>query len=340
MRVRSRSCDDAVTISIVPRFLSEEEIAKGQVPLDVSDSDVDIDSEEEVVDIEDVGEEKKRSEEEDEEDDDDESEDETDEERVLRKLDECMIIWDQMFHMTSQFDVERMGTSRKTFLLHERATGQTFVAKCGIGMHEVPTEVRVLHKLKNVPGVVHCERFYALDNEVYVALLEYLRNDPYNVFWDDPELVRKYCHQTLSTLARVHEKDVVLRDVKVGNILWDHYAELITFIDFDLSADTEEECEGVGGTDGYVAPEVDETEMATKQSDVYSLGVVFSCIHHKTVYPEDANLDVHKKRRKDKRTNVLHPFHDMVARMLRSNPEQRPTAAELLNHCYFRGYQE
>ena len=67
-----------------------------------------------------------------------------------------------------------------------------------------------------------------------------------------------YMFDLLSCLEYVHKRNVLYRDVKPSNIMWDEEKRQATLIDFDVATffDPEDLHRRCVGTDGYMAPEV------------------------------------------------------------------------------------
>src|SRR6266536_1230247 len=98
---------------------------------------------------------------------------------------------------------------------------------------------------------------------------------------EDPVLpdsdVERIARDIAAGLAHAHERGVVHRDLKPGNVLFDAEgrAKIADFGIAQLSgADTLTDAGTVLGTAAYISPEQVRGEAATAMSDVYSFGVV------------------------------------------------------------------
>src|SRR6202040_3823789 len=86
------------------------------------------------------------------------------------------------------------------------------------------------------------------------------------------EIARKLC----AGLAAAHEKGVLHRDLKPGNVMLDSRGQVL-LTDFGLAglADQISGPEVRNGTPQYMAPEQLAGKEVTARSDIYSLGLVF-----------------------------------------------------------------
>ncbi|MCA1009117.1 Stk1 family PASTA domain-containing Ser/Thr kinase [Halobacillus halophilus] len=84
--------------------------------------------------------------------------------------------------------------------------------------------------------------------------------------------------QVTSAISHAHDNEIIHRDIKPQNILIDHYGH-VKVTDFGiamaLSATSLTQTNSVLGSVHYLSPEQARGGMATKKSDVYSLGIVF-----------------------------------------------------------------
>jgi len=83
--------------------------------------------------------------------------------------------------------------------------------------------------------------------------------------------------QLTSAIAHAHENDIVHRDIKPQNILMDRFGQ-IKVTDFGiavaLSATSLTQTNSIVGSVHYLSPEQARGGMATKKSDIYSIGIV------------------------------------------------------------------
>ncbi|WP_406630931.1 serine/threonine-protein kinase [Amycolatopsis sp. WGS_07] len=157
-----------------------------------------------------------------------------------------------------------------------------------------------------------------------------------------PERAAAIGGQIASALAAMHARGMVHRDLTPGNVLVadDGTAKLA---DLGLSRGHEvtiTDSARVGGTAGYLAPEVANGEAATAASDVFSLGAtLFAAVEGSSPWGSGENGPFAQLRRAADGTpeplrnaGALGPA---LEAMLRRQPETRPTAVEA--EAFLRG---
>ena len=212
------------------------------------------------------------------------------------------------------------GVSGKTYLYREQSSGQLYtvkVIKLGFNRRlwdRTRTEIKILELLKR-----HCEQLAIPCFEVGlslnygdelhsvfggtrssgpiavimyqfaagVTLFELTKSQP--VVWStDVGLISAFLSQLLSTIQVMHNENVVHRDIKTANIIYNDDSGRFTLIDFGLSC--QQVCSSVAGTPNYVLPVIlrgewdssggnsgEPTLNQFKQSDLYAIGV---CAYH------------------------------------------------------------
>lgn len=157
----------------------------------------------------------------------------------------------------------------------------------------------------------------------------------------------------LGGLQKMHSQRVMHRDLKPENImLRDSYSMSPVIVDFGLATDVDLEkylffrC----GTPGYVAPEIielNESKHIEPKCDIFSAGVIFHImLTRKAVFEGTKYEEVYKKNKEmniklegERYSNVDPQAMNLLRRMLLSNPKDRVSAEEALNHEYFQGIQ-
>lgn len=210
------------------------------------------------------------------------------------------------------------------------------------------SEIKI-HRSLHHEYIVRFDRFFEDDVNVYI-LLELCPNQSMN------ELVRRrkrlteievqcYCKQILDALKYLHAHRIIHRDLKLGNLFLSDKLE-VKLGDFGLAAKLEfdgERKRTVCGTPNYIAPEILEgTQGHSYEVDVWSFGVVmYTLLVGKP--PFETN-DVKTTYRRIKMNAYSFPDHvavsdeakSVITRILRSEPQSRPTLEEIAGHDFFQ----
>jgi serine/threonine-protein kinase len=146
------------------------------------------------------------------------------------------------------------------------------------------------------------------------------------------EIARKLC----AGLAAAHEKGVLHRDLKPGNIMLDARGQVL-LTDFGLAGlvDRIEGAEVRNGTPAYMAPEQLAGTEVTVRSDIYSLGLVlYEILTGKRPYESDTVEGLERARRKNTPLTPSTLVKDLdprvervILRCLESDPSRRPASA-------------
>lgn len=121
------------------------------------------------------------------------------------------------------------------------------------------------------------------DGEHHYLVMEYVEGQTLKQFIQSegaltPEQALPIMQQLVSAIANAHHNGIVHRDIKPQNILMDAEGN-VKITDFGiamaLSATMHTKTNSVIGTVHYLSPEQARGGMATKKSDIYSLGIVF-----------------------------------------------------------------
>ncbi|KAI3770300.1 hypothetical protein L6452_01428 [Arctium lappa] len=151
-----------------------------------------------------------------------------------------------------------------------------------------------------------------------------------------------YTKQILSGLNYLHEQSVVHRDIKCANILVDASGS-VKLADFGLhKAKTNDTYKSFKGTAYWMAPEVVNNRTINGYglaSDIWSLGcTVLEMLTHKIPY---SHLEVMPALFRIGRgipppipETLSAEARDFILKCLQANPNDRPTAAQLLDHPF------
>jgi len=125
------------------------------------------------------------------------------------------------------------------------------------------------------------------------------------------EIARQLC----AGLAAAHDKGVVHRDLKPGNIMLDGQGQL-RITDFGLAGVAGEVKDIRSGTPGYLAPEQRSGQEVTARSDIYALGVVL----HEVFTGKRPSADL-------THPDLAPEVDRVIRRCLSEDPAKRPASA-------------
>ncbi|MFG1649093.1 protein kinase [Micromonospora sp. NPDC049275] len=194
----------------------------------------------------------------------------------------------------------------------------------------------------NHPGVVDVYDF-GNDQQIAFLVMEYVEGDALSSTLSrvgrlTPARTMALVAQAADALHAAHEKGIVHRDVKPGNLLVRPNGTLV-LTDFGIArSDIVGQLTAAGsvlGTASYISPEQATGQVATPASDVYALGVVaYQCLAGRRPFEGDNPLDIAMRHvRETPRplpSDIPPQVRAVVERALAKDPAARwPTAAAL-----------
>ena len=209
------------------------------------------------------------------------------------------------------------------------------------------SEIKI-HKSLNHPNIVGFEHFFEDTENVYI-LLELCSNQSLS------ELLRRrkrltelevqcYMIQIISALTYIHSRNVIHRDLKIGNLFITEKME-IKLGDFGLASKLDYEGQKrktICGTPNYIAPEVLDSKVGhSLEVDIWALGVImFTLLIGRP--PFETN-DVKKTYNLIKMNAYSFPDQvlisqeakSLITQILKSDPSRRPSLPEILEHDFF-----
>ncbi len=208
----------------------------------------------------------------------------------------------------------------------------------------IPMELRMLGHIKSFPKHRHIQVMngFVITEYMYAFLSDFAPDLFHSTgLHKRPLEVRAIMRQLLVGLRQLHRNNVIHRDIKMSNVLWDH--KKLTIIDFDKSTWNNAKGHHVYvGTDAFLAPETLRFERDgpklpqryNEKCDVYSAGVLFGCLLF--CVSEDQLKEMHVSMFREDANRYLPPLSaQLLKKMIRYNPVKRPSAHKLLQHAYF-----
>eukprot|EP01099_Mayorella_cantabrigiensis_P004921 TRINITY_DN3791_c0_g1_i1.p1 TRINITY_DN3791_c0_g1~~TRINITY_DN3791_c0_g1_i1.p1 ORF type:complete len:405 (+),score=100.11 TRINITY_DN3791_c0_g1_i1:138-1352(+) len=258
-------------------------------------------------------------------------------------------------HLKDLQILETLGTGSygSVYKAFHKPTGKMIALKkiqLGTDLQNILTEINFMKSITS-PYIVAYYGSFIEQNELWI-MMEYcgagsvadmIKIVGRGLTEDQISVVIKYL---LNGLAVLHSKKKIHRDVKAGNILFTTEAEG-KLADFGVSGqltDTVTKRTTVIGTPFWMAPEVILETGYDQKADIWSTGI--TCIELAETKPP--YYDIHPMRAifiipskppatlqdKDKWSS---DFHDFIAKCLTKEPENRPSAEELLKHPFVQG---
>ena len=207
-------------------------------------------------------------------------------------------------------------------------------------------EIHAMETLKNSTGAVNVYDIYYGDDEM-IFVMEKMNNCVFPYF--DEYETREFVRSMLLAIHDVHSKGIIHADVKHDHFMKTDDGDL-KLIDFGLStsfynSSTPVITRGLQGTLQFIAPELYINQMYPA-SDIWAVGII--AYHLLTgEFPFESN-NVTKLKMKVLHDQVNMNYlsakkHSVFAQkfcsdVLVKNPTNRPTAEELLDHCWFDAY--
>lgn len=203
-----------------------------------------------------------------------------------------------------------------------------------------------LHQTLIHENIIRFEDFIDNKKEILIFLELAPNGDLFShvnkVRCSDTELT-KFFYETCRAIQYMHNKSLMHRDLKPENILLDT-ANIVKVCDFGWSAEFSELVprETLCGTFEYMAPEVLLRRRQTTKTDVWALGILLYELFHGHAPFRGRRLEevldqISKNTLAFKKT--LNPqIKDLIVRILKFYPHERPTVDQILESDFIRDY--
>ncbi|XP_065071955.1 serine/threonine-protein kinase 10-like [Rhopilema esculentum] len=251
------------------------------------------------------------------------------------------------------------GTFGKVYKAQRKGDGLLAAAKIvpindEAELEDFMVEIDILSECKN-KHVVDMFQAYVHDSKLWM-MLEFCPGGAMDdIVLDlerglDEDVIRVICRQMVEALAFLHEKGVIHRDLKAGNVLLKEDGN-IKLADFGVSAKNKRNSQRRDtfiGTPYWMAPEVVVTETCKDNpydysADIWSLGItLIELAEMQPPYHEMHPMRVLFKITKSdppslsNKGNWSAEFHDFIKDCLLKDPTVRSSAKTLLEHPFIR----
>ena len=227
---------------------------------------------------------------------------------------------------------------------------------------DIKSEINILKKLSH-PNIVKIYEFYESDNCFYI-INEYCKGGQLYEYLTKNKLTEEQLcvifYQVFSGLIYLHEHSILHGDLKPENILISSVEKdletnedfaWIKIIDFGTAKIFKKQIkkgENIEGTLYYIAPEVfsGNIDIYDEKSDIWSIGIIlYRALTRK--YPfigrnEDETISFIIDKDHDCNNELLlghsNEIQDLIKKLLKKDPNERPSAKEALNHEWFKKF--
>ncbi|CAI5709661.1 unnamed protein product [Peronospora effusa] len=210
------------------------------------------------------------------------------------------------------------------------------------------SEIKI-HKSLHHPQIVQFEHFFEDSENAYIVL-ELCRNQSMlDLMRRRKRLseseVKFYMRQLVEGLAYLHEKLVIHRDLKLGNLFLTSDMRL-KIGDFGLATrleNLEDRKRTMCGTPNYIAPEILSGQRGDGHSfevDIWSTGVVmYTLLVGRPPFETDDVKATYKRIRANKydfpeTAHISRSAQSLVRGILRNDPDARPSLKQILTHPF------
>ena len=247
------------------------------------------------------------------------------------------------------------GSFSEVFLATNKITNLKYAIKKidlnkikAVEQENIQKEIEI-HSILHHPNIITLYDYFVDKNNIYI-ILEYLaKGNLYDHLQNNDDLteedVVKYFKQTCRAVRYLHQKDIIMRDIKPENILLTKNGD-IKICDFGWASfvNDEDYSKLRAGTFIYMSPEALEGNKQTFSSDIWSLGVLL----YEFYYGKEPFLgfslkhQLHKVKEGIKSFgigifgNVDYKVQQLIRECFKYKSEYRPDIEDILNNPLFQ----
>ena len=206
----------------------------------------------------------------------------------------------------------------------------------------IKNEIDIYEYLKHDNIVNQKEHF--IYNDTQYLIFEFCENRDLSYLIDQRKKLKEievqyYITQLIQALIHLHDRFIVHRDLKLGNIFLTGKMEL-KLGDFGLAKKLsfrDEKISEMVGTPAYMAPEILENMGYSLEVDIWSLGVIM-------YYLIIGKLPFNKPNQEDiksvsytfpKKAIISRAAKSLIEQILVKDPKERPSLKQILRHDFF-----
>jgi len=204
----------------------------------------------------------------------------------------------------------------------------------------VPLELKLLHSVQSVPGVIQLLDFYERsDSYIYVMERPHQSKDLFDYITErralHEEVAKYFFQQVVATVLSCHARGVVHRDIKDENLLVDMKTGQLKLVDFGSGAFLKEDAyTEYDGTRVYSPPEwIQFSRYHAGPMTVWSLGVLlYDMVQGDIPYEQDEQICSGEIRF---RKIITRECQSLILSCLQQRPGDRIKLEDILHHPWF-----
>ncbi|RGB32960.1 hypothetical protein C1646_762276 [Rhizophagus diaphanus] len=258
-------------------------------------------------------------------------------------IDGCMVNWNSVNRSLERYN-ENMFVALKS-LDNSKNVALKFM-----------NEIMLHNKVKMDNNVI--VRFYGITQEPkmkdYMMVLEYAEDGSLRNYLDKEynnlsnwNKIFEYLQNIIVGLKCIHEKELIHRDLHIGNVLKFKYKTAITDMGLCKPANynTVNTKNSIYGVLPYIAPEILRGQNYTKATDIYSFGIIMYELisgfppYHDTSHDNYLAIKICKGLRPRFNIKVPQLIVHLIKRCLDADPLNRPVAKEIIDILFRWQYE-
>lgn len=205
--------------------------------------------------------------------------------------------------------------------------------------HQLQREIEIQSHLRH-PHILRLYGYFHDDARVYLILEYAPKGELYRELTKEKMFDEKksasYIYQVCNALRYCHSKKVIHRDIKPENILIGANG-MLKIADFGWSVHAPSSRRAtMCGTMDYLPPEMIENNVYDEKVDLWAIGIlIYEFLVGRPPFEAKTTAETYDRIR---RVDLRFPAHlsddakDLISRLLKKDPKQRPTVDEVLAH--------
>lgn len=215
--------------------------------------------------------------------------------------------------------------------------------------NSTPIEVKVLEHIRRVGGHQNVQKIVSVFHQhctAWVLVTEYVNSDrdyESKYLFTNEDKIRSFMKQLFQGLDFLHSNNLIHRDVKPSNLLWDNTNEKLVICDFDLACWNHSKGHTAScGTDSFLASELIafdrdvpfERKNYFQEIDLYSAGCTFAGLQHSVLEDNMKEKYIYSWRQRYSKKTMKSSDDELFLRLVEHDPQKRISAKDALLSSY------